>query len=112
MNIIDKSKEYGIVFTGGGTKGCYEIGAWKAFNELGLKVKAVAGTSIGAINGALYIQGDYDSAYKKWININVKDYLNSPDDNPVTLFLSALKEKGIDTTPLKEMIKNTISEEK
>ncbi|MFO7887018.1 MAG: patatin-like phospholipase family protein [Eubacteriales bacterium] len=112
MNKIDKSKEYGIVFTGGGTKGCYEIGAWKAFNEIGIRVKAVAGTSIGAINGALFAQGDYDLAYEKWVNANIQDYLNSSDDNPVTLFLSAVKEKGIDTTLLKKMIKNTIDEEK
>jgi NTE family protein len=112
MNIIDKDKEYGIVFTGGGTKGCYEIGAWKAFKELGVKVKAVAGTSIGAINGALFVQGDFDLAFEKWINANVKEYLNSSDDNPVTLFLSAVKEKGIDTAPLKEIMKNTIDEDK
>src|SRR6056297_1248694 len=112
MNKIDKSKEYGIVFTGGGMKGCYEIGAWKAFNEIGVKVKAIAGTSIGAINGALFAQGDYDLAYDKWVKANIQDYLNSPDDNPVTLFLSAVKEKGIDTTSIKKMIKNTIDEEK
>ncbi len=112
MKIIDKTKEFGIVFTGGGTKGCYEIGAWKAFNELGIKIKAVAGTSIGAINGALFVQGDYDLAYEKWTNADIKDYLNSPDDNPVTLFLSAVKEMGIDTTSLKLMMKKTIDERK
>jgi len=112
MNKIDISKEYGIVFTGGGTKGCYEIGAWKAFNEIGLQVKAVAGTSIGAINGALFVQGDYDLAYEKWVKANIKDYLNSSNDNPVTLFLTAVKEKGIDTSLLKKMIKNTIDEDK
>ncbi|MBG0765521.1 MAG: patatin-like phospholipase family protein, partial [Tissierellales bacterium] len=73
---------------------------------------AVAGTSIGAINGALFVQGDFDLAFEKWINANVKEYLNSSDDNPVTLFLSAVKEKGIDTAPLKEIMKNTIDEDK
>ena len=28
--VIDLSKEYGIVLAGGGGKGAYQIGAWKA----------------------------------------------------------------------------------
>jgi NTE family protein len=111
MDIIDKSKEYGLIFTGGGTKGCYEIGAWKALKELKIKVKAVAGTSIGAINGAMYVQDDYDLAYQKWIDANVNEYINSKDDNFITLFLTAVREKGIDTTPLKNIMSSIINEE-
>src|SRR6056297_1085391 len=111
MNIIDKSKEYGLIFTGGGTKGCYEIGAWKALKELDVKIKAVAGTSIGAINGAMFVQDDYDLAYEKWIEANVNDYISSNDDNLVTLFLTAFKNKGIDTTPLKKIMSDIIDED-
>ncbi|OYO51117.1 hypothetical protein CG709_20055, partial [Lachnotalea glycerini] len=60
--VIDLSKEYGIVLEGGGAKGAYQIGAWKAFEEVGVKVNAVAGTSVGALNAAMICMGDYKKA--------------------------------------------------
>ena len=51
---MDK-KEYGLVLAGGGTKGAYQVGVWKALKELDINVKAIAGTSIGALNGALFL---------------------------------------------------------
>ena len=30
---LDLSKEYGLVLEGGGAKGAYQIGAWKALKE-------------------------------------------------------------------------------
>ncbi|MCA0936656.1 patatin-like phospholipase family protein [Vibrio alginolyticus] len=68
----------GIVFSGGGGKGAYEIGAWKALREFGLdkNVEAVAGTSVGGLNGALFIQGDIDAAEQLWRGIS-KDQIMS-----------------------------------
>ena len=53
--ILDLTKEYGLVLEGGGARGAYQIGAWKALVEAGVKINAVAGTSVGALNGALYV---------------------------------------------------------
>jgi len=39
--VIDTSKEYGLVLEGGGAKGAYQIGAWKALKEAGVKINAV-----------------------------------------------------------------------
>ena len=58
--IIDLNKEYGLVFDGGGARGAYQIGAWRALSEAGVKVSAVAGTSVGALNGALVCMGDLE----------------------------------------------------
>ena len=46
----------GLVLSGGGAKGAYETGVWKALNEaeLARNVVAISGTSIGAINAALF----------------------------------------------------------
>ena len=44
--IIDLNKEYGLVFDGGGARGAYQIGAWRALSEAGVKISAVAGTSV------------------------------------------------------------------
>ena len=46
----------GLVLGGGGARGCYEIGAWQAFHECGVHFDCVAGTSIGALVGAIYVQ--------------------------------------------------------
>lgn len=57
-----------LVLSGGGAKGAYEIGVWKALIELDLvrNITAVSGTSIGALNGALFVDGDYDKAANLW----------------------------------------------
>ncbi|MBE0352827.1 MULTISPECIES: patatin-like phospholipase family protein [Pseudoalteromonas] len=61
----------GLVFSGGGGKGAYQIGVWKALNEFGIakNVEAVAGTSVGGLNAALFTAGDYSSAEQLWLDI-------------------------------------------
>ncbi len=44
---------YGLVLEGGGAKGAYHIGAYKAILEEGIEIGGVAGTSVGALNGGL-----------------------------------------------------------
>ena len=34
--ILDLTKEYGLVLEGGGARGAYQIGAWKALVEAGV----------------------------------------------------------------------------
>lgn len=57
---LDLSKEYGIVLEGGGAKGAYQIGAWRALREAGIRIKGAAGTSVGALNGALICMDDFE----------------------------------------------------
>ncbi len=42
-----------IVLAGGGAKGAYQVGALKYIAELGIVPQIIAGTSIGALNGAV-----------------------------------------------------------
>ena len=46
----------GLVLAGGGGKGAYQVGVWKALSEYGLaqRVTVISGTSVGALNGALF----------------------------------------------------------
>ena len=46
----------GLVLSGGGAKGAFQAGVWKAMCELGLadRVRVISGTSVGAINGAAF----------------------------------------------------------
>ncbi len=55
-----------LVLGGGGSKGAYEIGVWQALNELGINIDIVTGTSIGAVNGALVAQNDFEKAKEIW----------------------------------------------
>lgn len=43
---------YGLVLGGGGGRGSYEIGVWKALDEYRdvVDIKAVSGSSVGALN--------------------------------------------------------------
>ena len=47
----------GLVLSGGGAKGLAHVGALKAIEEAGLRLDDIAGTSMGAIVGALYASG-------------------------------------------------------
>lgn len=55
-----------LVLGGGGSRGAYEMGVWQALNELGIEVDIVTGSSIGAVNAALFAQGDFDIAMEVW----------------------------------------------
>ena len=59
---LDLSRTYAIALEGGGAKGGYEIGVWKALDEAGVKYNAVSGTSVGALNGALMAMRDLPRA--------------------------------------------------
>ena len=43
---LDPSKEYAVALEGGGAKGAYQIGAWKALKEAGIRYNAVSGSSL------------------------------------------------------------------
>lgn len=68
----------GLVLSGGGSKGAYQIGVYKALLKLGKKPNIVTGTSVGALNGVLIIQNDIRRAIKMWRNIS---FLTIYDEN-------------------------------
>ncbi len=45
--------QFGLVLTGGGAKGAYQAGALGYLAEIGIEPHIIAGTSIGAFNGAI-----------------------------------------------------------
>lgn len=51
-----KHSPVGLVLSGGGAKGAYQAGVWKAMVKTGVaeRVKAISGTSAGAINAAAF----------------------------------------------------------
>lgn len=123
--VIDLNKEYGLVFDGGGARGAYQIGAWQALEEAGVKINAVAGTSVGALNGALVCMGDLKQAEHIWSEMTFSRVMDVDDDEMQQFFdgetsmvqmLKKLWEKladgGVDITPLRELIHELVDEEK
>lgn len=76
------SSGYGLVLSGGGGKGAYEIGALTALEELGLlnQVTMISGNSIGSVNMVLYVGGELTAAKQLWFNIDPSDFIEL-DDN-------------------------------
>ncbi|WP_442795137.1 patatin-like phospholipase family protein [Pelobium manganitolerans] len=52
-----KAPKIGLVLSGGGIRGIAHLGVLKAFKDKNIKVNAIAGTSAGAIAGALVANG-------------------------------------------------------
>lgn len=69
--------DIGLVFAGGGAKGAYEIGVWKFLHEEGIdkKIKCVSGTSVGALNAALFAGSTYENAEALWLKMKKDDIL-------------------------------------
>lgn len=68
----EKIKGIGLVFAGGGGKGSYEIGVWKYLHEQGLDqyIRCISGTSVGALNAALFVGNSYELTERIWMDIN------------------------------------------
>ncbi len=61
----------GLVLAGGGAKGAYQVGCWRALRACGvMQFGAIAGTSVGALNAVLVAQDDYDKAESIWHNMS------------------------------------------
>lgn len=65
-------EKIGLVLSGGGAKGAYEIGVYKALKKLNKQIDIVTGTSIGAINGMFIAQKDLKGALKLWKHLSFK----------------------------------------
>ena len=111
-----------VVLGGGGSKGAYQIGVWQALRELNLDYQVVTGTSVGALNGALMAQGEFDAAWNLWWNMDNSQVMEGipPAQNTLDSRLSVYRafaremmtKGGLDISPLEETIRSILDEEK
>ena len=111
-----------FVLSGGGSKGSYQIGVWKALRKMHIKFDIVTGTSVGALNGALITQNTYHKAVKIWKNINLKLLFGSENikgidqNNTLNLYKmygnNFLKHGGMEVKNLENLIDKTLQKEK
>lgn len=87
----------GLVLAGGGGKGAYQIGVWKYLREAGLdkNICAASGTSVGALNAALFATGDLERAETIWRNMK-PELILSPDTYSADDVKQWLTEAGIE----------------
>lgn len=99
-------KGIGIVFAGGGGKGAYEIGVWKFLHEVGLDqyIRGVSGTSVGALNAALFAGSSYDLAEKLWLNIEPEQILSPKKITPEEIIRWLTKNGIVLCTPLMKKV--------
>lgn len=91
----------GLVLAGGGAKGAYQAGALTYLAELGFQPKIIAGTSIGALNGAVvashqsFVQG-VDYLNQLWDKLGQAQIIR-PNTGTVVKTLSYLVKTTIPT---------------
>lgn len=115
--------KWGVALEGGGTRGAYHLGVFKALNEIGIDVGCVVGTSIGAINGAFFAQRSCETLYRLWDGIALGDIIALPGSaeecdnvfdikNFGTVIGELHAKRGLDVTPLERLLKAEIDENK
>lgn len=119
--------KYALALEGGGSKGSYHAGAIKALGEMNIEIEAVAGTSIGSINGAYYIQEGGEALYRYWENVTPQDLipdkyksltkiLENNRPNSYKEFFKEIKNiagnGGLDLSAFKKTLYGLIDEEK
>ena len=105
--------KYGLALGGGGARGAFEVGVWRALCELKKEICAISGTSVGAINGAAFAAGA--DAERLWLNIRPEDIVCRADGDMLSPsgIISSLDEiikGGLDASPLKGLISAAVSE--
>lgn len=125
---LDLNREYGIVLEGGGARGAYQVGAWRALKEAGVKIKGVSGTSVGALNGAMICMDELEKAEEIWGNMDYSTVLDVDAKvidslkklNPKTFNFTEMaaevrrivKGRGLNIDPLKALIETMVDEDK
>ncbi len=73
-----KKVKLGVAFGGGGARGIAYVGVLKAFEELGVKIDYISGTSIGSIAGSLIAFGKDSAFFSDAVrSIKMKEIRNS-----------------------------------
>lgn len=109
--------KYALSLAGGGTRGAFQAGVWRALCELGMEITAITGTSIGAVNGAMFAMGE--DTEKLWSEIKVNDIVDVPGKNSNLLspesLLAIAKNSGsggLYTTPFRRLLTSLIDEDR
>ncbi|MDL2298047.1 patatin-like phospholipase family protein [Synergistaceae bacterium OttesenSCG-928-D05] len=90
----------GLVLSGGGAKGAYQVGVIKALAEMDVKIDFLSGASIGALNGAvLACAGSLAEGAAQLEDIWRKVVQNPPIEGETPALVKMLENAGVQITP-------------
>ena len=100
-----------LVLSGGGAKGAFQVGAEQVLREEGgFEWERIFGVSVGALNGALLAQHEYDRLLHVWQTIRREDLYRKPWWPWLAVRLVILGKAGIyDNTPLRATIQKHVA---
>lgn len=77
-----KDYNIGLVLAGGGAKGAYEVGVFKALWEMELidNINVISGTSIGSINALLLAMNNKSVIGDSWGNLSYSRFITNQED--------------------------------
>lgn len=104
-----------LVLSGGGAKGSYELGVYKALKRLGIKIDIITGTSIGALNGAVLCTGDYRKVKKLWLKMSsdeVFNYTFKEKSEYPKIAKDIIKNKGLSFDKAEKILGSVLNEDK
>ena len=105
-----------LVLAGGGARGSYQVGVWRALTELGWNPQIITGTSVGSLNGAMFALDLYETARDMWTSIRSQDVMEMPEETrnltELHQFLrDVVRAGGMDVTPLEEIVERVLDED-
>ena len=105
-----------LVLAGGGARGSYQVGVWRALTELGWNPQIITGTSVGSLNGAMFALDLYETARDMWTSIRSQDVMELPEETrnltEMHQFLrDVVRAGGMDVTPLEEIVERVLDED-
>jgi len=109
---VDFDGKIGLVLSGGGARGAYQIGVWKALKDCGIEIGGVYGTSVGALNSMAVAMDQFEVARELWLKIDFdKIVIDGTDGSLIEKAIGALKSGGFDPAPLRKNFGRLLKEE-
>jgi len=107
-----KARRATLVLSGGGTKGAFEVGAEQVLREEGgFEWERIFGVSVGALNGALLAQGEYQRLLEVWRTIRQEDVYRKVWWPIIAWRLAVLRKTGIyDARTLRKTIEKQVAQ--
>lgn len=111
-----EQRQKALVLAGGGARGSYQVGVWRALMELDWHPQIITGTSVGSLNGAMFVLDLYETARDMWLTIRSRDVMELPDEgadlSALHQFLrSVVKAGGMDVSPLEDIVERVLDED-
>lgn len=107
-----KERKTALVLSGGGSRGGYQCGVWQALEELGIDIDIVVGVSVGAINGAMVVQGDSIKTANLWREMETDMVFDVEEELTLTdVAKEMIRNQGVGSSGLQNLLHQYVDEQ-